>query len=63
MAWFAVFMGLINFFGVISKPRFETYHRLDVARLILVGACFGVAFVVLIQCFAFSGSRPDGGKE
>ena len=53
MAVFAAFIGLFSFFGVAGKPRFETYHTLDVMRLILAGAGFGVALVLLIQFFKF----------
>jgi hypothetical protein len=50
---FAVFImllviGLINFSGVTQSPQFESYRTLDVIRLVLSGACFGVALVGLI---------------
>ena len=61
MAVFAAFIGLFSFFGVAGNPRFETYHRLDVARLILAGAGFGVALVLLIQFFKFGMWREQHG--
>lgn len=63
MAVFALCMGLVTFSGVAGNPRFETYHRLDVARLVIAGAGFGVALVLLIQFFKFSGPRSGARKE
>lgn len=53
MAVFAAFIGLVSFLTVAGKPRFETYHTLDVMRLVLAGAGFGVALVLSIQFFKF----------
>ena len=69
MAAFAAFIGLFSFFSVAGKPRFETYHMLDVIRLLTAGAGFGVAFVLLIQFFKFGMWRerhdplPDSRSE
>jgi hypothetical protein len=73
MAVFATFIGLISFFGVAGNPRFETYHTLDVIRLMTAGAGFGVALVLLIQFFQFGiwreqhghlpGTRSEAKKE
>lgn len=73
MAVFAAFIGLFSFFRVAGKPRFETYHTLDVMGLIVAGACFGDALVSLIQFFKFgiwreqhghpSGSPSEAKKE
>jgi hypothetical protein len=41
-------IGLINFSGVTQSPQFESYRTLDVIRLVLSGACFGVAFFGLM---------------
>ena len=51
MAFFAACIGSVSFFNVAGKPRFEAYHTLDVMRLVLAGAGFGVALVLLIQFF------------
>ena len=57
MAVFAACMGLSAFSSVAGNPRFETYHTLDVIRLVTAGAGFGVALVLLIQFFTFPGPR------
>ena len=43
-----LFIALLNFHGVTQSPRFESYRTLDVVRLVLAGACFGVALIGLI---------------
>jgi hypothetical protein len=63
MAVFATCIGLVSFSSVAGNPRFETYHRLDVIRLILAGVGFGVALVWLIQFFKFPGPRSADMKE
>ena len=63
MAIFAGCMGLSAFSRVAGNPRFETYHRLDVARLILAGAGFGVSLVLLIQFFKSASSRSEAKNE
>jgi hypothetical protein len=45
---FLLFIALFNFHGVTQSPRFESYRTLDIVRLVLAGACFGVALVGLI---------------
>jgi hypothetical protein len=45
---FALIIGLTGFFRVAGKPRFESYHTLDVAQLLLSGACFGAAIAISI---------------
>jgi hypothetical protein len=59
MAALATCMGLVNLSGVAGNPRFETYHGLDVARLILAGVAFGVALVLVIQFIKFSGAGSE----
>ncbi len=54
----AAFFGLIAFFSVASSPRFETFHTLDVIRLMTAGAGLGVAFVLVIWFFESRGSAP-----
>ena len=63
MAVFAACIGLFGFSGVAGNPRFETYHTLDVIRLMTAGAGFGVALVLLIQFFKFPGPRSEDKKE
>ena len=63
MAVFALCIGLVTFSNVAGNPRFETYHRLDVARLIIAGAGFGVALVLLIHFFKSLGTRSEARKE
>ena len=63
MAVFAACMGLFAFSSVAGNPRFETYHTLDVIRLMTAGAGFGVALVLLIQFFKFPGPRSEDKKE
>ena len=48
-------MGLILFSSVAGNPRFETFHTLDVIRLMIAGASFGVALILLIQFFISPG--------
>ena len=59
MAVFAACMGLVAFFSVAGNSRFETYHTLDVIRLMTAGAGFAVALVLLIQFFKFPGPRSE----
>jgi len=49
MASFAAFWGLIAFSGVAGNPRFQTYHTLDVIRLMTAGAGFAVCLFALIM--------------
>ncbi|HMP04389.1 MAG TPA: hypothetical protein PKC45_18005 [Gemmatales bacterium] len=64
MAIFTLCVGLTSFFSVAGKPRFETYHTLDVIRLITAGAAFGVCFVLLmIQFFNSPVFRSEDKKE
>ena len=63
MAVFAMCMGLGAFSSVAGNPRFETYHTLDVIRLMTAGAAFGVALVLLIQFFKSPGTRSEAKKE
>jgi hypothetical protein len=60
---FILCIGLGSFFSVAGKPRFELYHTLDVMRLILAGASFGVALVFLIQFIQSRGTRSEAKRE
>lgn len=62
-AIFAACIGLVSFFNVVGNARFETYHKLDVIRLLTAGAGFGVALVLLIQFFVFPGPFSEAKKE
>jgi hypothetical protein len=44
----ALFIGLIGLFDLVEKPRFQTYHTVDVLQLVASGMCFGVALMWLI---------------
>ena len=47
----AAFFGVLSFFRVSTKPRFETFHALDVIGLMTAGAGFAVALIMLIRFF------------
>ena len=55
--------GIVCFFQRSRQPRFETYHTLDVIRLMIAGAGFAVALILLIQFFKFPGPRSEDKKE
>ncbi|HXN22735.1 MAG TPA: hypothetical protein VOA41_08340 [Candidatus Dormibacteraeota bacterium] len=44
-------IGLIGFFNVMQKPRFQAFHNVDVLQLIATGMCFGVALTLLFATF------------
>jgi hypothetical protein len=44
----ALFIGVIGLFDLVEKPRFQTYHTVDVVQLIASGMCFGIALMWLI---------------
>jgi hypothetical protein len=41
-------LGLLGFFRVTQSPQFESYRTIDVAQLVVSGACFGGALVLLM---------------
>ena len=43
-----VIIGITAIFTVSSRPRFASYHAVDVLELVAAGACFGVALVWLL---------------
>jgi hypothetical protein len=45
------FVGLIGLFSLISRPRFQTYHAVDVLQLLASGMCFGIALAGLLRIF------------
>jgi hypothetical protein len=58
-AAFTAFMGVVAFIGVASKPRFETFHVLDVIRLMTAGAAVAVTIMMLIWFFNFGPRSED----
>jgi hypothetical protein len=43
---------IIGIFGVVDlthKPRFASFHSVDVVQLIASGMCFGIALTALIE--------------
>jgi hypothetical protein len=42
------FVGLIGLFSLMQRPRFASYHTVDVIQLLATGMCFGVALAGLI---------------
>lgn len=50
-AIFAACMGLVSFFNVAGNARFESYHTLDVIRLMIAGAAIPVTIMLLINIF------------
>jgi hypothetical protein len=58
-AAFAAFLGVISFIGVASKPRFETFHVLDVIRLMIAGASIPVSIMMLMGFFNFGPRSED----
>jgi hypothetical protein len=43
-----VLIGSIGISNIAGKPRFETFHAVDVLQLIGSGMCFGVALFALV---------------
>jgi hypothetical protein len=41
-------LGLVGFFRVTQSPQFESYRNFDVVQLVVSGACFGAAIVLLM---------------
>jgi hypothetical protein len=51
-----VSVGLIGFYNVASKPRFEAFQAVDVVQLIATGMCLGAALGMLVM---FRGRRSN----
>jgi hypothetical protein len=47
------FIGLVN---LMQRPRFASYHNVDVIQLLASGMCFGVALTALV---ALLGGRRE----
>jgi hypothetical protein len=46
---FCAMFGLFAFMQVVSRPRFETYHAVDVVQLMGSGVLLGVALAAAIM--------------
>jgi predicted RND superfamily exporter protein len=50
--WAAVVMpvviGLVGFFSLTQRPRFQAFHTVDVLQLLGTGMCFGIALAALL---------------
>ena len=51
------FVGLTGLFALIARPRFQTFHTVDVVQLLVTGMCFGVTLVGLVRMMR---GRGDG---
>jgi hypothetical protein len=51
MVLIPVIVGLSGLLTLINRPRFQTYHTVDVLQLLATGMCFGIAFVWLLMAF------------
>lgn len=43
-----VVIGMIGFFNLTRRPRFELFHTVDVLQLLATGMCFGIALAALL---------------
>lgn len=41
-------VGLIGLMNLMNRPRFASFHSVDVLQLLVSGMCFGVALAMLI---------------
>ena len=57
-ALFPVIIGMTGLVTLMSRPRFQTYHTVDVLQLLASGMCFGIALVWLLLAL-----RGPGGKQ
>jgi hypothetical protein len=58
-AAFAAFFGVNAFIRVSSKPRFETFHALDVIGLMTAGAGLAVTLMMVILFFNLGPRTED----
>lgn len=42
-----ILIGMIGFFNLTRRPRFELFHTVDVLQLLATGMCFGIALAAL----------------
>lgn len=50
-------VGLVGLVSLIGRPRFQTYHAVDVLQLLASGMCFGIALVGVLRIWL----GPDQG--
>lgn len=41
-------VGLLGLMNLMNRPRFASFHNVDVVQLLASGMCFGVALATLI---------------
>jgi uncharacterized membrane protein len=41
-------VGLLGLMSLMNRPRFASFHSVDVVQLLASGMCFGVALAMLI---------------
>jgi hypothetical protein len=46
---FPLIIGIIGLAQLMQRPRFASYHAVDVVQLLGSGMCFGVALVALFM--------------
>ncbi len=44
-----IIIGLIGLVSLMQRPRFQTYHTVDVLQLLASGMCFGLGLVYLLS--------------
>jgi hypothetical protein len=44
-----VLAGILGIFELIERPRFQSYHAVDVVQLVASGMCFGAALVLIVM--------------
>lgn len=42
-----IVIGSIGFVDLAQRPRFQTFHTVDVIQLLATGVCYGVALALL----------------
>jgi hypothetical protein len=48
-AFVPLLIGLFAVFDLTQKPRFASFHTVDVIQLVASGMCFGIALTALIE--------------
>lgn len=50
-------IGLVGLVNLMGRPRFQSFHTVDVLQLLATGMCFGVALALLFAILR--GSRAQ----